>query len=194
MRRMENTSSSLCSDMVRARAVAQKLYDAFYNSEDGIYGETAATSRNRNRPRNVEVGSRDHLLFIALTSSVDRQRNAYDLWHRAQQARESMEDCYLFDPEKVIEAGRTKVAEALKRLKVSRKHAPDAKAWYSICETFATKWQSDPKLFLKSCDHHAPTALARLRGDCHWSEQESRMVADFPQLRGKKLRRCFSVS
>src|SRR5258708_1844428 len=80
----DGASSGLRSDIARARYVAQKLYDAFYNSEAGISGETVATARERNRPRNVEVGSRDHLLFIALTSSVNRQRKAYDLWDQVQ--------------------------------------------------------------------------------------------------------------
>jgi hypothetical protein len=80
--------SGLRPDMARARRVALKLCDAFYNSQAGIHGETVATSRERNRPRNVKVGSRDHLLFIALTSSVDRQRQAYSLWDAAQKARE----------------------------------------------------------------------------------------------------------
>jgi hypothetical protein len=93
--------SGLRADLARARKVAQELCDAFYNSQGGIHGETVATSRERNRPRNVKVGTRDHLLFIALTSSVDRQRNAYDLWDRAQKARQSDRDCYLFDPDRV---------------------------------------------------------------------------------------------
>jgi hypothetical protein len=86
---MPGTSSGLRPDTDRARRVAQELCDAFYNSEAGIKGETVATSRERNRPSNVKVGSRDHLLFIALTSSVDRQRKAYTLGYWAKKSRVS---------------------------------------------------------------------------------------------------------
>jgi hypothetical protein len=183
--------SGLRADMVRARKVAQKLCDAFYNSETGIHGETVATSRERNRPRNVKVGSRDHLLFIALTSSVDRQRQAYSLWDAAQKARESERYSYLFDPDKVVQSGFAKVADDLRRLGISQKHSSDASAWYSICETFATKWQSDPRNFLKSCKYHAPTVLNRLQTDRHWSKREGREIKDYPLLRGPKIAPMF---
>jgi hypothetical protein len=65
----------LRADITRACEVAKTLRDPFYNSTRGIHTETVATSGERNRQRNVKVGSRDHLLFIALTSSVDRQPN-----------------------------------------------------------------------------------------------------------------------
>jgi hypothetical protein len=179
--------SGLRADLARARKVAQELCDAFYNSQGGIHGETVATSRERNRPRNVKVGTRDHLLFIALTSSVDRQRNAYDLWDRAQKARQSDRDCYLFDPDRVVQTGFSKVSEDLKRLGISQKHGPDASAWFSICETFASKWHGDPNNFLNSCKYHAPSILDRLKNDHHWSKSRGRDVRDYPQLRGAKI-------
>jgi hypothetical protein len=97
------------------------------------------------------TGSPEQLLFIALTSSVDRQRDAIELWaRRAKPAHESKRDYYLFDPQKALQAGFDKVYADLRRLGISQKHDPDATAWFSICEAFAMKWGGDPRNFLKS--------------------------------------------
>jgi hypothetical protein len=188
---MRGTESGLHADMDREREAAQKLCDAFYNSETGIRGDTVTKSRERNRPNNVAVGSCEHLLFIALTSSVDRQRKAFVLWDQAQKARESQKECYLFDPSEVLQSEFSKVSDDLRRLKISQKHGPDARAWYTICETLVIKWHGDLTNFLESSKYHAPTVLDRLIRDHHWSAREGRETTDYPQLRGPKIARMF---
>jgi hypothetical protein len=180
--------SPLRADLARARKISENLCDKFYNSPIGIHGETVTTSWQMNCPRGVQTGSREQLVFIALTSSLDRQRDAIELWsRRAKPAHESDRDCYLFVPDKVVQAGFDKVSADLKRLGISQKHDSDARAWYSICEAFAMKWGSDPRKFLDSCKYHAPTILARLKKDRHGSRRNRQEVADYPQLRGPKI-------
>jgi hypothetical protein len=76
-------NTALRPDLTRGREIAEKLCDAFYNSQTGIRGETVNTSWKTNCPRGMTTGSPEQLLFIALTSSVDRQRKAIEqLWAR----------------------------------------------------------------------------------------------------------------
>ena len=185
-----NMQTSLRPDLARASQISEKLCDAFYNSQTGIHGETLTTSWQTNCPSGMKTRSREQLLFIALTSSVDRQRQggSIELWaRRAKPAYEASHDYYLFDPEKVVQAGFDKVYADLKRLGISQKHRPDATAWYSICEAFADKWDGDPQKFLESCYYHAPTLLARLKKDRHPTRLNGRQVRDYPQLRGPKI-------
>jgi hypothetical protein len=141
--------TGLRPDLTRARKIAEKLCDAFYNSQTGIRGETVNTSWKTNCPSGMSTGSPEQLLFIALTSSVDRQRDAIELWaRRAKPAYESKGANYLFDPQKVLQAGFDKVYTDLSRLGISQKHDPDATAWFSICEAFAMKWGVIPGTFL----------------------------------------------
>jgi hypothetical protein len=180
--------SLLQADLARARKISENLCDKFYNSQTGIRGETVTTSWQINCPRAVQTGSWEQLVFVALTSSVDRQRDAIELWsRRAKPAHESSRDCYLFVPEKVVRAGFDKVSADLKRLGISQKHESDATAWYSICEAFAKKWGGDPRKFLESCKYHAPTVLDRLKKDRHRTSRTRQEVADYPQLRGPKI-------
>ena len=181
-------TTALRPDLTRARKIAEKLCEAFDNSQTGIRGETVNTSWKTNCPSGMTTGSREQLLFIALTSSVDRQRDAIELWaRRAKPAYESKRDYYLFDPQKVLQAGFDEVYADLSRLGISQKHDPDATAWFSICEAFAMKWGGDPRNFLQSCNYHAPTVLARLKRDRHRTRRNWREVLDYPQLRGPKM-------
>jgi hypothetical protein len=179
---------TLRPDLPRARKIAQTLCDRFYNSKQGVHGETVETSWEKVRPGGLKTGSRDQLLYIALTSSVDRQRDAIELWAgRAKPTFESASDRWLFDPDKVVHEGIDRVSEELKRLGISQKHANDANAWYSICEALSTKWGSDPRNFLNACKCHAPTIYSYLRNDKHRSSLGGRDVQDYPQLRGPKI-------
>jgi hypothetical protein len=59
-----------------------------------------------------------------------------------------------------------------------------AKAWYKICETFSTKFQSDPRNFLIKYNYHAPTIFYELK-------RKTGGVPDYPLLRGPKIAPMF---
>lgn len=171
--------SGLRPDKARARELAERLCDAYYG-DIGIHGETVGMSADRTRPQSTKAGSRDHLLFIALTSSGDFLVDADKHWESARKARESTTGDYLFDPREVVRRGYSRVAKDLKEWGIVEGFAEKkAKAWYRICETLSNKCQSDPNNLLTQGNYHAPTIIYALRN-------KTGGVPDYPLLRGRK--------
>ena len=56
---------------------------------------------------------------------------------------------------------------------------------FTIAETFADKWDGDPRNFVADCNFHAPTVLHRLTGDKH--VENGKWHPDFPFLKGPKI-------
>ena len=174
---------SLVVDVDRARELADHLQQAFLPSGGGIFGEHQMPEDIL--PKGISVGSREQLLFVTLTVSVDYMRDASELWRAARDAWADADTRYLFEPRDVVAAGYQQVERDLKATALSRKTKRDALAWHTIAKTLATKWNGDPRSFLEDCDFHAPTILSRLRRDNH--DEGNRRRPDFPLLKGKKI-------
>jgi hypothetical protein len=188
--RTENTAGpasaavdSLVVDIDRARRLATLLQHAFRPSGGGIFGEHQMPEDIL--PNGISVGSREQLLFVTFTVSVDYMRDASELWRSARDAWADTNTRYLFEPRDVVAADYQRVERDLKAAALSRKSRRDALSWYTIAKTLATKWNGDPRFFLEDCDFHAPTILSRLRRDDH--DEGNRRRPDFPLLKGKKI-------
>jgi len=175
-------SDKLVVDLGRARAVAKTLESRFAKSGPGISGQRPPESTV---PAGVARDSREHILLLTLTVAVDYMRDADQLWRAARNAFEAPGTRYLFDPAQVIAAGRDRVTADLKRTGIGRKTNRDGGAWFTICETLATKWGNDPSNFLANCDYHAATIIRRLKADYH--DVDGKPVPDYPLLRGPKI-------
>ena len=139
--------SRACVRIKLGHVNSRKGFAMRYYGDIGIHGETVGMSANVT-PRSTKAGTRDHLLFIALTSSGDFQVDANKHWQRARCARDSTGD-YLFDPREVVRRGYSVVAKDLKKWEIVKRFPEKkAKAWYKICETFYTEFESDPKNLL----------------------------------------------
>lgn len=176
-------ADGLREDVVRARALAECLHKAILPWGDGIFGEHQMPEDIL--PSGLAASSREQLLFLTLTVSVDYMRPALELWRSAREAWANAETRYLFEPRAVIDAGYTRVEGDLKRRGVSRKTRRDALAWFTIARTLSEKWNGDPRAFLEDCNNHAPTILRRLNDDKHLDQ--GRMRSDFPLLKGPKI-------
>lgn len=178
-----NDAFALPVDLDRARVIARRLHDDFAPGGPGILGQT--TMPEDISPAGLAVDSREHLLFIMLTASVDYVRDADALWNAARTAHERPDSHYLFEPSTVLKSGFAKVEQDLKRVRISKMHGRDAHAWFTICEALANKWRADPAVFLRDCDFDAPTVLKRLQHDTRLGI--SGPQPDFPLLRGPKI-------
>ncbi|MCH9053332.1 MAG: hypothetical protein IIA72_20115 [Proteobacteria bacterium] len=170
-------------DMERARALAVRLHSVFLPSGKGIFGEHQMPEDIL--PVGLTIGSREHLLFLMLTVSVDYMRNASALWKAGCEAWADASLRYLYEPQNVVAAGYQKVEHDLKLCGISRKTRRDADAWFTISRTLAEKWKGDPRRFLGDCGNDAPTILRRLTRDNHLEDDRRR--PDFPLLRGPKI-------
>ncbi len=175
--------SALTPNMERARELASILYQAFLPTGPGILGTHAMPEDQL--PAGMSEGSRQHLLFLTLTVSVDYMRNATRLWEASRAAYENPATRYLFEPKNVCEFGFERVRADLQRAGISRKPNRDANAWFTISKTLHSKWAGNPDAFLEGCSWHAPTVLRRLQSDSHMSEKSDK--PDFPHLKGPKI-------
>ena len=130
-------------------------------------------------PTGVERGSREHLMFITLTVSLDYRRDATALWRSSRETFEDQTTRYLFNPEKLSETLPEQITEDMQRYGLARGER-DASVWRTIGITFHEKWNNDPRNFLKSCNYDAPTILNQLQ------VRENRHLL-YPCLRGPKI-------
>ncbi len=166
---------------IRGKESALLLYQSFTTA--GIHGHNEMPEDDI--PEGVINGSLEHILFITLTVSIDYQRDADVLWASSRQTYENSATHYLFNPKLLSETDFSKIAQDMRKFKLSQKPQKDASIWHTVGVTFYKKWQCDPRNFLADCNWDAPLILARLREDCHLSNGVCR--PDFPYLRGNKI-------
>ncbi|BDC36060.1 MAG: hypothetical protein EF806_03135 [Candidatus Methanoliparum thermophilum] len=172
---------SIVIDNQRGKKVAELLYNSF--STMGIHGRTDMPEDIT--PNSVVRGSLDHILFITLTVSIDYQRDALSLWESSRKTFDNPETRYLFDPKLLHETPFRKIVDDMQKYKLSKKPQKDANIWRTVGVTFYTKWEGDPRNFLKNCNWDSPLILERLRKDTHL--YNGRLVPDYPYLRGSKI-------
>ena len=168
-------------DIEKGKRVAAKLCHSFLTV--GIHGRKDMPEDVR--PRNVAIGSLEHLLFMTLTVSIDYQRDAPSLWESSRRTYNDPETRYLFNPRALYEAPFHKIIGDLQRCGLSRKPKKDAEIWRTIGVSFYKKWNGSPVLFLEHSKWDAEIILERLESDRH--PYGNRRVIDFPYLRGPKI-------
>lgn len=172
---------SISIDVIQGRRVAEKLYDAFQTT--GILGHKAMPEDEP--PSGVRKGSLEHLIFITLTVAIDYQRDAAALWESSRRTYSDPETAYLFRLEEISRTPFNKIVADMQKHRLSKKPNKDANTWLNIATSFQTKWQGNPISFLKDCDWHGPTVLARLKYDVHLCD--GMRQSDFPFLGGLKI-------
>ena len=171
----------LVMDTERGRKIAEILFTTFNTT--GIFGRTDMPEDEP--PKGVEKGSVDHALFITLTVAIDYMRDANQLWDAARETFEDHETRWLFEPEKVSNAGYDEVTKAMAKHGLMKRPNNDARIWKTISETLARDWNGNPIEILKKCDHDALKILSLLRNSYHY--ERGKRVHDFPFLRGEKI-------
>ncbi len=165
----------LDSDVARARAVAQRLLQAY--AQSGIFG-------NQNMPEDlvppsVVPGSEAHLRFITLTVAIDYMRDADQLWNAARATFADQATHYLFLPESVAQTGLIQVIDDMQRLGLSRKRQKDAQIWQGICTTLVLHFQGQVTTLLDRAHRDELKLLALIRS--------SQYGSGFPNLKGEKI-------
>lgn len=161
--------------------LANILYTAFRS--EGIHGQTAMPEDLI--PEGIDRGSREHLLFITLTVSIDYQRDAVALWNSSRMTYEDPSTWYLFEPEALYLTPFDKVLEDMQKYRLSQKPFKDAWIWTTIATTFFKKYNSDPRNLLVACNYKADRVLQELKKGRHGAAGGQK--ADFPYLRGPKI-------
>ena len=162
-------------DVVRARAVARQLLEAY--AQGGIFG-------NQNMPEDlvppgVVPGSEEHLRFITLTVAIDYMRDADQLWNAARASYADAATSYLFLPEVVAQTGLIQLIQDMQRYRLSRKHQKDAQIWQSICTTLVTHFDGQVGTLLDRAERDALKLLALIRSP--------RYRSGFPNVKGEKI-------
>jgi hypothetical protein len=162
-------------DPERGKEVAKLLYEAY--TKTGIFGKKEMPEDIL--PKGMIKGSREHVLFITFTVSIDYQRKADELWESARRTYKDPETRYLFYPEKVYETFFEKIKDDLKKHNLASKVNKDAQAWKTLGTTFWEKWKGDPLNFIKDCNYDAELIWRRL--------QNKKENKNYPNLKGPKI-------
>jgi hypothetical protein len=172
---------SIKIDRKRGKLVAKSLYEYFYSV--GIHGECDVPEDEP--PKNVIIGSLEHILFLTFTVAIDYQRDAHKLWQNARKTFEDPYTAYLFNPKSLHKTPFESIVLDMQRYGLSKKPTRDAQIWKRVGTTLCTKWSGDPRNFIKDCGWDCPTILNRLKNDTHILNGSG--VPDYPFLRGDKL-------
>ena len=152
---------SLETHIDRARAVADRLFDAFQGDGPGIFGTKDMPEDLV--PQGTSQGSREHLLFLTFTVAIDYLRDASQLWQASRLAFENPATRFLFEPHRVAPMSHEDLMHWLKRLDVSRKHGPDAETWHAVGSILSQQFGGDVLQLVASCDFDATCILRTIR-------------------------------
>lgn len=130
---------------------------------------------------NLPGGSaREQRLWITFVAAVDRARDAARLWAAAHQAWE--DDRWVFDPAQIMARPYVKLADILRKHRISQRHTQDSAAWRSIAEAIESK--QCPAAISAALDGRSVDAAAVLRAVGTSWPHGTRM---FPLLSGPKI-------
>ena len=172
---------SINIDKQRGADLADNLLHAY--DTVGIHGQKEMPEDSL--PKGLQRGGTEHLIFLALTCSIDYQRDAESLWASSRRSFSDPELRFLFDPEALSQTPLMDIIRGMGTYGLSKKPRRDAWIWKTVGTTFYKKWEGNPRNFLSDCGYEASNVLHRLKTDAH--EQENTVVWDFPYLRGNKI-------
>lgn len=130
-------------------------------------------------------GVREKGLFLTLTSSLNRQRDAERLFEKFE--RLYYDEHWIFEPETLIEERDFEELVDLFEREGTRYGQGDAEVWYEIALTLYEEYDSDVLNLLEECDYNMQKLEERVRtksGDTRFFKHGKR----FPVLKGDKIR------
>ncbi|NJE77160.1 hypothetical protein [Thermococcus sp. ES12] len=164
-------------DAKRGAIIAERLFPMY--STEGIFGKREMPEDYP--PKGVEIGSREHLLFLTLTVAIDYLRNADALWESARKTFEDPKTQFVFFPERLAEIPLghiEKIKSALTKYKLALRPNRDTNIWLTIALTLHEEWSDDPRNFLEAMEFDAIKIIG------HLTKHRSR----YPNLNGEKIR------
>ncbi len=173
----KSSHRSITLDIERGALLAERLYQLY--KTEGIFGNKEMPEDHP--PQGVEIGSREHLLFLTLTVAIDYMRNADALWESARKTFEDPETCFVFFPEEVanIPLGQVeKIKSALTKYKLALRPIRDTNIWLTIALTIHNRWRDDPWNLLEALNFDAIKIVKHL----------TRYKSEYPNLNGEKIR------
>jgi hypothetical protein len=167
-----------------AKDIAVILYEKF-NSKEGIFGHNIMPEDflpcwgSDLSASNIEKGSHEHLMFIALVVSIDYQRDADQLWEAGRRTFEDEGTRWLFFPTELVKRDFNEVVKAMKVHKLSKKPQKDAGIWFRVSRSIFELHGSNPLNIIKECNYDALEVFNK-KFDLRFKKQ-------FPYLSGDKI-------
>jgi len=154
--------------------IAKILFEEYKNRK-GIFKNLLPPEYSL--PKNVKIGSKEHLLFITLHVAIDYRKDAEKLWKSAKDLFENQNTRWIYNPEKV-NSNYNKLIDCFEaNFKIA--NFVDIAIWYRICRTIAEEFESDPTNILKINNYDAIKIIQFL--------QNRKNKKKFPFLSGPKI-------
>jgi len=126
----------------------------------------------------LEIDSRENLLYFTLPVSINFQRNSPAMWKSALATFEDPDTNYLFYPEKVVEKTLEQIKEDLPKHKLGLQKNKHSEIWYRLSGTFNRLYENNPRKLFEANDFDVLKILNILQKE---------MKKDFPYLSGIKI-------
>jgi len=168
--------STVRTRLGRAMAAVREDYDRWRPPFRDRAGVTTPVTRRLD-------GDRERALFLTLTTALNRQRDAEQLY--AKFGRLWYEEPWLFEPETLVGEERYDDLLALFEAEDVRFGEQDARAWYEISRTLYFYYDGDPMRLFAAHDYERPSVerqVVEAAGDALFFRH------NFPMLRGEKTR------
>lgn len=123
------------------------------------------------------LGSRERYLYFTLPPALNFQRQSPAMWRSALATWEDKETNYLFFPEKVVKTDYKKVQSDLRKHKLSLQLNKHTDIWVTLCQSFHSGFNSNPKELIKKFDSDVVRVISYL--------QENKK--EYPYLNGSKM-------
>jgi hypothetical protein len=167
---------TLNPDIPRTIKAASDLLNAYYSSN--FFNTEEITDYSP--PAGVMVGSKEHIIFITLTLSIENTGETPKLWNLSRKACENDRTRYLFCPESLCDYSIEEISRDLKNTGISSGKKKEVENWKNIGRSISRKWGGDPQNFIRCFQGNTTKILDHMKVDQYGERDE------FPQIIGEK--------
>lgn len=122
--------------------------------------------------------SKENYIYFTLPMALNYQRNSYKLWESALLTYNDSKTNFVFDIDKVLDAEKSKIAEALVKHKVALQQNKQTEIWKTLCKSIKCYFDGDIRNLFKMCDFD----VNKIREFIQVKHKK-----DFPYLSGNKI-------
>lgn len=125
----------------------------------------------------LDFWSRENYLYFTLPVALNYQRSSPAMWDSALVTRNDPETHYLFFPELVVQQSFETIQADLTKHKLGLQKNKHTQIWQTLCHTFHTKREDDPRNLIKK----AKSCVIQIRNELTQNKKA------YPYLNGSKM-------
>ena len=130
-------------DVERARKVGKILIEVYYSDKEKSFFGQKKAPEEWFKPKNLTKGSPQHIHYVTLICSLNRRRDADQLWKAGMETFEDEETRWVFDVNSEKLENFTELQKALQKHKLSQRPSQDTEYWQKNILSIKEKFNGD---------------------------------------------------